>query len=305
MVRRYYNLPSLTQLAVFEAAARHMSFKLAAAELNVTPSAVSRQVKALEEEAGSPLFRREMHAVQLTSEGETLYAVLTRAFGEASETFERIRKGAAQDAVTLACTTAMATQWLMRHIGAFWRAHPEIEVNHLISDNARDYRRAEVDLRIRYGYGVWPDESAHLLFEEEIYPVCGIGFHAAHEGAAPADLPDLALLHVEGVDPIWTNWEEFLRRADIPHGPITGRRFNNFTVLLQAAQDDQGVALGWHALIEPLIAAGRLTALTELRIRAPGAYYLTWNDSRPLSPAAETLKTWLLDVTSAMRAGAA
>ncbi len=302
MVRRYYNLPSLTQLAVFEAAARHMSFKLAAAELNVTPSAVSRQIKALEEEAGCPLFLREMNAVQLTAEGSELYTVLARGFGQASETFERIRNGVSQNAVTLACTGAMASQWLMRQMGAFWRAHPEIEVNHLISDNARDYRRAEVDLRIRYGYGVWPDETAHLLFGEMIYPVCGAGFHAAHRDAAPADLPNLPLLHVEGVDPIWTNWEEFLRRADIPHGPVLGRRFNSFTVLLQAAQDDQGVALGWHRLVEPLESAGTLRRLTDLALPAPGAYYLTWNDNRDLSPAAKTLKAWLMEITARMRA---
>ena len=299
MVRRYYDLPSLTALAAFEASARHMSFKAAAAELNVTPGAVSRQIKALEDEIGLPVFERELGGVRLTAEGEELYVVLARGFSEASEAYHRIRSGSRLTSVTLACTNAFASMWLMRHMGAFWRQHPEVAVNHLISDNAAHYRRADIDLRVRYGSGAWSDETAELLFRERIYPVSGPGYAREHAETPPEQISSLQVLHVEGADPEWTNWEEFLRRAGVKHGPLLGRRFNNFTVLLQAIQDDQGVALGWERLIAPLVAEGKLVRFGALEIEAPGSYYLTWNENRALSPAAETLRSWLLDTAHA------
>lgn len=295
MVRRYYNLPSLTALAAFEASARHMSFKAAAAELNVTPGAVSRQIKALEDDLGMAVFLRAPAGIALTAEGEELYAVLARGFSQASETFHRLRTGNRQTSVTLACSNAFGGLWLMRHMGAFWRRHPDVVVNHLISDNAAHYRRADVDLRIRYGSGAWSDETAERLFTERIFPVGGLGYAGDHAAVPAEEIATLELLHVEGADAEWTDWEEFLRRAGIKHGPLLGRRFNNFTVLLQATQDDQGVALGWQRLIGPLLEAGKLVRISDLAIEAPGAYYLTWNENRSLSPAAETLRAWLLE----------
>lgn len=295
MVRRYYNLPSLTALAVFEASARHMNFNQAGMELNVTRGAVSRQIKALEDELGVALFDREAKGVHLTVEGETLYAVLARAFSEASETVHAIKAGHRPSAVTLACTNAFATLWLMPHMGSFWRRHPDINVHHLISDRTQDLRRAEIDLRIRYGSGDWPDEQAELLFDERIFPVCGPGFAEQHGAAADSDIETLPLLHVEGVDPEWTTWDEFLRRVGFNHGPLGGRHFNNFSVLLQATQDDQGVALGWERLVQPLLAQGKLVKFGSLEIAAPGAYYLTWNARTSLSDTAAVLKDWLLE----------
>lgn len=303
MVRRYYSLPSLTALAAFEASARHMSLKQAASELNVTPGAVSHQIKAVEDEIGVPLFDRKAGGVRLTAEGEQLYAVLARGFSEAAEAFHRIKSGNRQIGVTLACTNAFGSMWLMPNMGAFWRTHPAVAVNHLISDDPVHYRRADIDLRIRYGSGAWADEAAELLFRERIYPVCGPGYAREHAGASVERFADLQFLHVEGADPEWTDWEEFLRRAGVKHGPLLGRRFNNFTVLLQATQDDQGVALGWDRLIAPYIEAGKLVRFSDLAIDAPGAYYLTWNENRALSPAAKTLRDWLLETAHRQSVG--
>jgi DNA-binding transcriptional LysR family regulator len=295
MVRRFYNLPSLTALAVFEAAARHLSFKLAAAELNVTTGAVSRQIKAVEDEIGVALFTRGTAGVELTAAGEDLYAVLSQGFGRAAETVQRIKRGSRTSRVTLACSNAVAMMWLMPRMGSFWRANPDIVVDHLISDVARDYRRADVELRIRYGNGAWPDETAQLLLTETIYPVCSPRFAEKHGGARPEDIPNLPLLHVDWVDSEWTGWDEFLKRADITHGPLAGGRFNNFAVTLQATQDDQGVAVGWHRLVQPLIKEGKLVRFTSLEVTAPGSYYLTWNDKRELSEAARVLRSWLIN----------
>jgi DNA-binding transcriptional LysR family regulator len=296
LVRRYYDLPSLTALATFEASARHRSFKLAAGELNVTPSAVSRQIKALEQEFGVPLFYRQPDGVELTPEGEELYAVLSSGFARASEVVHRIKTRNRARNVTLACTNAVAIMWLIPRMSEFWRQYPDLQIDHFISDNARDYRRADIDLRIRYGSGVWPDETATLLLKEWIYPVVGPGFAGAHAKARPVDIPSLPLLHVDWLEPDWTDWNNLLKRASIPHGPLAGRRFSSLSATLQAAQDDQGVALGWHQLVQPLLVEKRLVRFTDLTQPAPGSYYLTWNDNRELSEAAATLKAWLLEI---------
>src|SRR5215472_7800091 len=258
MVRRYYDLPSLTTLAIFEASARHLSFKLAAAELNVTPGAVSKQIKAIEDELGVPLFTRRGAGVSLTSAGEDLYGVISNSFSRAAEVVRTIKRGDRSRNVTMACTDAFATMWLIPRMADFWARQPEVMVDHLISDNPRDYRRAEVELRVRYGLGAWADETAELLFDDTIYPVCGPGFARKHPGVTPETLPELALLHVDWADPDWPDWDEVLRRAKIPHGPNKGRRFGKFSVAIQAAQADQGVAIGWHRLVRSLMRERKL-----------------------------------------------
>ncbi|MGY5809049.1 LysR substrate-binding domain-containing protein [Rhizobium sp. LEGMi198b] len=301
MVRRFYDLPSLTTLAVFEASARHLSFKLAASELNVTPGAVSRQIKTIEEEIGVPLFIRNGKGVALTHAGEELYGVLANGFSKASEMVRSIKRRDRARNVTIACSDAFATMWLIPRMADFWRRHPEIAVDHLISDDAKDYRRAEVDLRIRYGFGAWLDETAELLFDDTIYPVCGPAFAAAHEGATARELAELPHLHVDWVDPDWAGWEEVLLRAGIPHSLSAGRRFGKFFVAIQAAMADQGVAVGWGRLVRHLLEEGKLVRLTELSIPAPGAYYLTTNNNRELSTAAIVLRDWLLEMAEQER----
>lgn len=304
MVRRYYDLPSLTALAVFEASARHLSFKLAASELNVTPGAISRQIKAVESELGVPLFLRRSTGVQLTSAGEDLYGALASSFSRISAVVATIKRGDRARNVTLACTDAVASMWLVPRMPAFWTQHRDVAVDHLISDDARDYRRAEVDLRIRYGFGSWADERAEPLFDETIYPVCSPAFAHAHRDATRFSLAELPLLHVDWVDPDWAGWDEVLGRAGIAHGPLRGRRFGKFFVALQAAEVGQGVALGWHRLVRTVVDGGSLVRFTDLRLEAPGRYYLTWNRNRALSRAARLLCDWLLQQAAEERSAA-
>ncbi len=298
MVRRYYSLPSLSALAAFEAAARHLSLTKAGEELNVTTGAVSRSVRMLEDELGTPLFVRRHRAVELTREGETLAQALRDGFERISSSFRQIKSFGGQAVVTVGSTMAMAHLWLMPRMGSFWNRHPEIVVDHVISDHPRGLDRPDVDLRVRYGDGEWPDELSAKLYEDVIFPVASPAFAKAYPAHSVAELAQLPLLSVEGPDWAWTTWAEFLREVGYPDRRVNVRRFNSYVIAMQAARSGQGVALGWSVLVEPLIEAGTLVRVSDLEIVAPQHNYVTWSARRPLSPQAELLRDWLVSLGS-------
>lgn len=294
MVRRHYSLPSLNALAAFEAAARHLSLTRAATELNVTPGAVSKQVKMLEEEIGRPLFIRLHRALELTAEGEIVARALRETFERVSTTLQQVSSNHAMRSVSVGSTMAFAQLWLMPRLGDFWNAHQDIVIDHMISDRTQDLHRPDVDLRIRYGDGTWPDEESARLFGDRIVAVASPGFQARHKIKSVKDMSGLPLLSVEGVDWTWSTWSDFLRETGAPHRRLSVRRFNSYVIALQAAQDGQGLALGWMSLVKPLIARKALVQVTSAEIVAPQSFYVTWNSKRPLSRDAEILKAWLL-----------
>lgn len=294
MPRRHYDLPSLNALAAFEAAARHLSLTRAAEELGVTPGAVSKQVKALEDEVGRPLFLRLHRALDLTPEGHALFHSLKEAFERVAGTIRQVGQMGSARTVTIGTTMAFAQLWLMPRLGDFWTAHQDIVIDHIISDRSQDANRTGIDLRVRYGDGSWPEETAALLFGDRIIAVASPGFLARHKVRSVHDLPGLPLLSVEGVDWTWTTWAGFLRQAGAPHRKLNVRRFNSYVIALQAAQAGQGVALGWVSLIRPLLARRVLAQAGPAEIVAPQSFHLTWSARQPLSPEAEVLRDWLL-----------
>jgi DNA-binding transcriptional LysR family regulator len=303
MVRRFYDLPSLTALAAFEAVARHRSMTRAAAELNVTTGAISRQIRSLESFVGEPLLRRERRGVEASAKGAELYSVLATGFSQFSNTLKQIRSTATTSAVTVGAPTAFASLWLMTRIGDFWRAHPDITINHLVSDHAHDLRRAEIDLRIRYGSGSWPDESVAFLFRDHLIPVCGKRFLKQHASTSLEALSKAPLLNLHQVDPTWTTWEEWFRLVGHPVEHLRTRNANNYVSILNAAVDNQGVAIGWSGLIAPLLKDGSLVRFGKATVLSPGAFYVTWNDHRKLDTAAEQLKAWLVTAGAATPIG--
>jgi len=294
MVRRHYNLPSLNALASFEAAARHLSLTRAAAELNVTPGAVSKQVKGLEDEVGCALFVRLHRALQLTPAGETVYRTLRETFERMAGSLQSVRSDGAVRTVSIGTTAAFAQLWLMPRLGAFWNAHQDIVIDHMISDRLQDLQRPDVDLRIRYGDGKWPGEHASKLFDDTIIAVASPAFLTRHKIESPKTIAEVPLLSVEGVDWTWTTWADFLRDYGTGRKKLNVRRFNSYVIALQAAQDGQGVALGWLNLVKPLITSRSLKQVTKAQIPAPGSFYVTWSSEREPSREAATLRDWLL-----------
>lgn len=294
MVRRHYSLPSLNALAAFEAAARHGSLTRAAEELNVTPGAVSKQVKTLEEEIGRPLFLRLHRALELTPEGQAVAQSLREAFERVSTTLRQVGQMGSPRSVSIGTTMAFAQLWLMPRLGDFWKQHQDIIIDHIISDRSQDLYRSGVDLRVRYGDGSWPDEESTLLFGDRIVAVASPGFLAAHKVKSVNDLSSLPLLSVEGVDWTWTTWADYLRETGAPFRRLNIRRFNSYVIALQAAQSGQGVALGWMSQVKPLLERKALLRACHAEIAAPQNFYLTWGAKTPLTREAEVLRDWLL-----------
>jgi len=296
MVRRYYSLPSLNALAAFEAAARHLSLTKAAEELNVTPGAISKQVCMLEDELGNPLFLRRHRALELTREGEMMSAALSEGFERISSTFRQVRTSGGQSSVTVGCTMAMAHLWLMPRMSAFWANHQDIVIDHVISDHPRGLDRPDIDLRLRYGNGEWPEELSAKLYDDRIFPVGSPDFAREHRIITIDDLSRLQLLSVEGIDWDWTTWADFFREIGRPDRRLNVRRFNSHVIALQAARSGQGAVLGWASLVTPLLKSGDLVQLTDAQIPAPHSYYVTWSARRPLSRQATVLRDWLLSL---------
>jgi DNA-binding transcriptional LysR family regulator len=296
MARRYYQLPSLTGLNTFDACARHGSFTAAAGELGVTLGAVSRQVKGLEAELDCPLFLRLHRGVELTAEGIDLFQTLSSSFQQIGRLCQEFRNRAGSAEVTLAATTAFASLWLMPRIGGFWQQYHDINLNHAISDNPLDSGFLNADIRIRYGDGNWRGEHTTRLFDDRIYPVCGCAFAERHDLHDARDLLEHPLLQLDSVDPAWTGWELPLAQWDCDVGQASFRRFNNYVVALQAAEENQGILLGWHSQVGALIERGKLVRIGVMEIEAPGSFYLAWAENRPLSESASRLHDWLLEV---------
>lgn len=293
MIRRHYSLPSLNALAAFEAAARHMSLTRAAAELNVTPGAVSKQVAALEAELGRPLFLRRHRALELTPEGHAVARSLQESFERMAATLAQVSAAGSPRSVSIGSTMAFAQLWLMPRLGGFWTAHQDIVVDHVISDRVNELQRVGVDLSVRYGDGDWPEQESAFLFGDRIIAVAAPAFVKTQMKAA-RPLPDLPLLSVEGVDWTWTTWPEFLRACGLPSRKLQVRRFNSYVIALQAAQAGQGVALGWLSLVTPLLEQGTLVRVGTAEMEAPQSFYLTWNAKQKPKRETEVLRDWLL-----------
>ncbi len=196
--------------------------------------------------------------------------------------------------VSIGSTMAFAQLWLMPRLGSFWNAHQDIVIDHMISDRIQDLHRPDLDLRIRDGDGVWPEEGATKLFDDTIVAVASPDFLARHKVKSLKELAGLQLLSVEGVDWTWTTWADFLRQTGAPQRKLNVRRFNSYVIALQAAQDGQGIALGWQSLVQPLIVKRKLAQVTEARMAAPHSFYVSWSLKRPLTGEAQILRDWLL-----------
>ncbi len=287
---RPYDLPSMTALLCFEAAARNLSFKSAASELNVTPAAVSHQIKALESELSTSLFTRQYRGVELTEAGAWLFVALQRGLESISDAVQELRGRPDAADVTIQATTAMSAFWLTPRLSAFWQSHPDIVVSQIVSDVATTSGRPDLAIR----YGTLPDDGGDhsLLFRDRILAVGAPGYAERQGIKTPADLLRAPLIHMSGEEARWTGWTDWFSTLGL--AAPTGRRLtvNNYMIALQLAQDSAGAVLGWEGLVHPLIEQGRLSVLVPDSIPSPESFFLTTHPRAP--EKARIFRDWLL-----------
>ncbi|WP_171212010.1 LysR substrate-binding domain-containing protein [Ruegeria sp. HKCCA5426] len=293
MSRRHYNLPPLTTLSAFEAAARHLSFKNAAEELSVTPGAVSHQIKALEGDLGTALFQRKHRGVDLTEDGKALYEALSSSFTRISKTLGAIRNRASVEKVTVGSTTAVAALWLSPAVIRFWRDMPEVNVDQLSQDRAfRD--RPDVDFFIRYGRDSDPSLTNTPLFRDHLVPVASPEVADRLIGARLDQLAAERLIHLESEDRSWTTWPEWFQQLGYSGTIPIESRVNSYSVALQLARKGAGLALGWQRLIQPMLQSGKLVTIGPHQLTAPNQFYLVGRPDEDLSDSARALKNWII-----------
>lgn len=255
-------LPPLLALRAFEAAARHGSMTAAAEELHVTHGAVSRQVRALEEWLGLPLFRRHGRRLGLTEAGAAYHQSLAEAFAQIKAATGRLRAAAApRRALTVNALPTFAIRWLLPRLARFQRRHPEVELNVVTSDQPVErLAPGAFDVAVRRLPGSPPPgHRAEAFLGEREIPVCAPELLRRAAIAAPADLARHTLLHAATRPGAWARW---LAAAGCPEVEATAgrQRFDHYYLALQAAADGLGVALGPLPIIEEELAAGRLVA---------------------------------------------
>jgi LysR family glycine cleavage system transcriptional activator len=307
MKRRF---PSLNALRSFEAAARHLSFSAAAEELNVTQAAVSRQIKLLENDLGTPLFHRLVRAVELTDAGARLFPQVRDAFNQLEAAANQVWGNKGSGVLTISVLPTFSVKWLMPRLLDFSELHPEIEV-HLINSIAPvDFDRAEVDLAIRVGSTVLKASTASQvgidlvmvrgsepltyqeLLPDQMIAVCSPRYLDAHGPIATVeDLARVTLVHVATRQKAWGDFFTAINWQVTPdhEGPAYG----HFFLAVQAAIEGRGVAVVPQILVETDIRAGLLVQALPHKIQSSGAYYLIGRESGWKQSKIRTFREWI------------
>jgi LysR family glycine cleavage system transcriptional activator len=295
MVRR---LPPLNAMRAFEAAARLGSFVRAADELAVTPTAISHQIKGLEDALGVDLFIRLPRGLRLSPAGAAYLPELTKGFDALARAGERLNEGALSGLLHINTLASFAHCWLVPRIVNFQRRYPEMTVRISTAVRHVDFLEEDVDVAVRYGKGIYPGLRSIKIMEEEVCPVAA---PALAHGDPPLrtwdDLVHYPLIHDYAADDSepWVSWPVWLRRAGMDGriDPLRGLAFDNSASLVDAAVRGHGVALGRSALIAEHVREGRLVPLFGASHPADYAYFAVAPEASADHPRVQAFIDWL------------
>ena len=281
-------LPYLNGIRAFETAARLGSFARAADELAVTPAAVSRMVKLLEERLETPLFRRHPNGLSLTEAGASYAAGLTPLLDDLAALTGRVTARGGRT-LTVGVGPTFAIRWLIPRLGDFRKAASGIDV-HIATGGAAAPFSDEWSCGIALGDGAWPGLATEKLFAADLTPVCTPAIAARL--ARPADLAGEALLRVAHAPDDWPRW---CAAAGAPDLRADGPEMGFYGQALQAAIDGVGVAMGIRPYIDDDLAAGRLVAPFDVSVAKGGAWYLVYREDRRRESAFEAFRDWIFE----------
>lgn len=295
---RLQTLQSIDLLRTFEASARHLSFTRAAEELFVTPSAVSRQIRMLEEGLGVLLYVRGTRGLRLTEAGRRLQQAVDGAWHQLERAVLGLKETRRARTLSIGTTVSFAALWLVPRLPEFRCLHPGIDIRIRATSEVQDTRRDRLDVAIRYARPGQVPRGEPLLFDESVVAVCNpcLCEHPQHPLKKPADLAQHVLLHLDDAcgDLTWYQWNHWLQSVGLPDlAPAGAIRFSHYDQLIQAALDGQGIALGRQPLIDRLLAREQLIAPFAEPPIASGAYYFVTNPAPLAHGDAGLFTAWL------------
>ncbi|MDD9878286.1 MAG: transcriptional regulator GcvA [Magnetovibrio sp.] len=290
-----FHNPPFAALRALESAARHLNFTRAAEENNVTQSAVSHQIRHLEELWGLKLFDRPSRGLALTRNGQMLAPLVRQFIDDLEATLETLHADVGRAPLRVDMLQSFSVKWLVPRLGRFHDQHPEVDVWISTHDELVDFSSQNIDVAIRLGHGDYPGLTSTLLLREHVYPVCSPEFADRHAPLeTPADLLDVPLLLRLG-DPAHPNWEDWFKEAGVGDAVLTeGTRFPDTNMALQAAMDGQGVALARSAHVGDDLKAGRLVRLFDVDCPSSVSYYLVCPEAAADKPKVAAFRDWLL-----------
>lgn len=288
MARR---IPPLNPLHVFEVAARLGSFTRAAEELQVTQSAVSRQVAVLEGYLKRRLFHRDPHGITLTSDGDDYRREIAPAFARIDAATRRLLDAADANPLRLRSYSTFAAKWLLPRLPRFHASHPGIEVRLSTGIALVDFGREELDVAIQFGAGDWPGLEQRKLLGDIIQPVCSPKLlRRRHAPKVIEDLKRCTLLHTKYRRNDWHDWLEAVDGPDISE---TGMVLPGSVLAYQAAMEGLGIAMGQLPLLRQEIASGALVPLFDRPVTRPLAHYAVWPARRGADHRLRAFLAWL------------
>lgn len=291
-------MPMLPALRAFEAVARLGSVRAAAEELHVTPAAVSQQVKAMEADLGRQLVRRRGNRLELTEAAVAGADTLSAGFRLLAEAVKQFRDHDARPHLRLSLDPTLASNWFIARLPRYRALPGSVDLLLDANRNYADFTRDQVDAAIRFGIGTFPGLAAHFLLAEELFPVCSPKLlRGSHPLKTPNDLRHHTLLHLDwsSRQGAWPTWPVWLREAGADKVDARkGLRFNDGLVVLEAALDGQGVALGNTTAVADMLAAKSLVAPFAHRVKSELGYYLVYPEHHAKRRDIVVFKDWLL-----------
>jgi len=284
----------LNGLRVFEAAARHESFLQAAAELAITPGAVSRQIKALEAELAVRLFERFNRAVRLTEAGRALATGVAQGLALMEEAVLAVRSPR-QAVLAVTAMHSFAARWLVPRLHLFNERHPDVQVLVAALDTTVDLVRDRYDLAIRFGAGPYPGLAANKLISLFMFPVCSPRLLEETQLRTPHDLAKVPLfgdVNLVQTEPDWGAWLELAGAPEVDWR--RGQRFSNTYLAIEAALAGRGVALAEAALVQEELATGRLAKPFDIEVQSPNSQWILTLPEKADRPDIRRFRTWLL-----------
>ena len=289
-------LPPIASLRALEAAARHLSYTRTAEELFVTQSAISHQIKHAEDIWHVKLFDRRGRRLVLTDAGKALAPVVREFLDKMERALADVRQRGENHSLKISLLPSFAFKWLVPRLGRLKARHENLDVWISTTEDMVDLANSDVDVAIRLGLGNWADIYTRLLFREYVFPVCSPRFLERHgRPGKPADLLRMPLLYRHSMD-ICPRWRDWFRDAGTEVGSLpSGTRFPDTSLAVQAAIDDQGIALARSAHVADDLAAGRLVKLFDVVSHSNVAYYIVCLNGREDHPPIAALIEWLLE----------